>query len=84
MVVIDRGEGIVIVKNSIFNISGNGFLCIYLIGDINVLDIIGLLKGLFIVVIEGKNLIELNKCDLIGYVIGCGIGGVDDIGVMIY
>ncbi|AGX44074.1 hypothetical protein [Clostridium saccharobutylicum] len=83
-VATDRGEGTVTVKNSTLNTSGNGSPCIYSTGDINVSDTTGLSKGSSIAVIEGKNSIELNKCDLTGYAIGRGTGGVDDTGVMIY
>ncbi|MFR1907170.1 MAG: hypothetical protein ACLS28_16130 [Clostridium neonatale] len=83
-VATDRGEGTVSVNNSTLNTSGEGSPCVYSTGDINVSDSKGKATGSSIAVIEGKNSIELNNCDLTGYAIGRGTGGVDDAGVMVY
>lgn len=80
----DRGEGTINVNNAVLNTKGEGSPCVYSTGDINVSDATGLSSGSSIAVIEGKNSIEINRCNLTGYAIGRGKGGVDDTGVMIY
>ncbi|MDU1115192.1 MAG: hypothetical protein E7J99_03170 [Clostridium butyricum] len=83
-VATDRGEGTVNVTNSELNTRGEGSPCVYSTGDINVSNTTGLATGSSLAVIEGKNSIELDNCDLTAYAIGRGNGGVDDTGVMVY
>lgn len=80
----DRGEGTITVKNATLNTSGEGSPCVYSTGDIKVSSSSGLASGSAVAVVEGKNSIELNECDLTGYGIGRATGGIDNTGIMIY
>lgn len=62
----DRGEGNVIVTKGIFHTSGDGSPCIYSTGKIEATNCSGTATGSEIAVVEGKNSIVLNNCQLTG------------------
>ena len=62
----DRGEGTVTVDGGTLKASGEGSPCIYSTGNITVKNITGTATGSQAAVVEGKNSIILEKCDLTG------------------
>lgn len=74
-VATDRGEGYITITNSTLSASGDGSPCIYSTGTIKATNVIGKATGSQAAVIEGKNSITLDKCNLTG---------VGKNGIMIY
>ena len=62
----DRGEGNVTVANGIFATAGDGSPCIYSTGNIKAAGSKGIATNSEIAVVEGKNSIQLETCDLTG------------------
>jgi hypothetical protein len=62
----DRGEGNVIVTKGRFYTSGEGSPCIYSTGNIEATNCKGIAMGSEIAVVEGKNSIVLDNCQLTG------------------
>ena len=62
----DRGEGNVTVTNGIFATAGDGSPCIYSTGNIQAAASKGIATNSEIAVVEGKNSIRLETCDLTG------------------
>ena len=62
----DRGEGTVIVTNGLFATAGDGSPCIYSTGNIQANSSKGIATNSEIAVVEGKNSIQLEACDLTG------------------
>lgn len=65
-VATDRGEGTITIKNSTLSAAGDGSPCIYSTGNITATNVTGKATGSQAAVIEGKNSIVLNKCNLAG------------------
>ena len=71
----DRGEGTIKAVNGTVSTSGEGSPCIYSTGDISAENITGKAAGAQTMVIEGKNSITIEGCDL---------SGAGENGVMLY
>lgn len=71
----DRGEGTITVSGGTLAAAGDGSPCIYSTGDITVKNVEGTATGSQAAVVEGKNSITLEKCNLTGY---------GDNGIMLY
>ena len=65
-VATDRGEGTMTVDGGTLSASGDGSPCIYSTGNITASNITGTATGSQAAVVEGKNSITLNSCDLTG------------------
>ena len=65
-VATDRGEGTITIRDSTLSAAGDGSPCIYSTGDITAENVTGTASGSQAAVIEGKNAITLNQCDLTG------------------
>lgn len=62
----DRGEGTITVTGGTLSASGEGSPCIYSTGNITATDVTGNAAGSQTLVVEGKNSVTLNNCDLTG------------------
>ncbi len=62
----DRGEGTITVNGATLSTAGEGSPCIYSTGEISVQNAIGTASGSQILVVEGKNSIDLTSCELDG------------------
>lgn len=62
----DRGEGTINVTGGTLSTAGDGSPCIYSTGDIVAEDITGTATGSQSMVVEGKNSITIEHCDLTG------------------
>ena len=65
-VATDRGEGTIDVTGGTLSTSGEGSPCIYSTGNISVTDVTGNASGSQTFVVEGKNSVTLNSCNLTG------------------
>lgn len=79
----DRGEGIVIAKNSTLETNGVGSPVIYSTGDISVSNTKGTANGSQMVVVEGKNSATVENSTLTASGKG-NRNDVDNCGIMIY
>lgn len=62
----DRGEGTIAVTGGTLSAAGDGSPCIYSTGNITATDVTGTATGSQTLVVEGKNSITLENCDLTG------------------
>ncbi len=62
----DRGEGTIAVNTASLSTSGDGSPCIYSTGEISLRNATGAATGAQILVVEGKNSIDLTDCELEG------------------
>ena len=65
-VATDRGGGTVTISGSTLSAAGDGSPCIYSTGAITATDVTGRATGSQAAVVEGKNSITLENCDLTG------------------
>ena len=62
----DRGEGTITVDSGTLSAAGEGSPCVYSTGNITVKGVTGTASGSQVAVVEGKNSITLEECDLTG------------------
>lgn len=65
-VATDRGEGTIEVTGAVLSASGDGSPCIYSTGNITARDVTGTAADSQAAVVEGKNSITLENCNLTG------------------
>lgn len=62
----DRGEGTIAVNTAALSTAGEGSPCIYSTGEISLRNATGTAAGSQILVVEGKNSVDLTDCELEG------------------
>lgn len=62
----DRGEGTIAVNTATLSTAGEGSPCIYSTGEISLRNATGTAAGSQILVVEGKNSVDLTECELEG------------------